>query len=151
MGVAQQHVPVLSRLRDAAGLAGATALDLRPLAFPAEGIGASIERIVQDLHDAVIRGRFPDQLLDVDVAQDDGHLQAGLAQPQEDLPRAAQLAELGEDQTDRLDDMLVGIDLDLSRLAPAEAGRQHEPEFAASRLLVARHKSPLPHQAQLVF
>ena len=47
--------------------------------------------------------------------------------------------------------MFVGIDLDLPRLAPAEAGRQHEPEFAASRLLVARREAALPHQAQLVF
>ncbi len=99
----------------------------------------------------VIGGRLPDQLVDVDVAQDDRHLDAGRPQPQEHLPCAAQFAELGEHQADRLGDMLVGIDLDLARLAPAEAGRQHEAELAAPRLRVARREAALPHQAQLVF
>src|SRR3546814_2528525 len=39
---------------------------------------------------------------DVDITPDHGHLDVGRPQPQEDLPRAAQLAELRKDQPDRV-------------------------------------------------
>jgi hypothetical protein len=47
--------------------------------------------------------------------------------------------------------MFVSIDLDLASLAPAEARRQHEPEFAAFRLRVTGSNPALSHQAQFVF
>lgn len=67
------------------------------------------------------------------------------------MPRAAQLTELGEDETNRLGHMFVRIDIDLPRLAPAEAGREHEPVFPALRLGVAGGDAALPQQAQLIF
>jgi hypothetical protein len=67
------------------------------------------------------------------------------------LPCAAQFAELGEHETDRFGHMLVGVNFDLARLAPAEASGQHEAEFAALRLRVPCREAALPHQAQLVF
>jgi hypothetical protein len=47
--------------------------------------------------------------------------------------------------------MFVGINFDLASFAPAEARRQHEPEFAALRLGVTRGDASLSHQAQFVF
>ena len=67
------------------------------------------------------------------------------------MPRAAEFAELREHQTDGFLHVLIGIDLDRARLAPAEAGRKHELELAAPRLQVASRQSALPHQAELVF
>ena len=68
-----------------------------------------------------------------------------------DLPRAAQLAELGEDQPNRSRHVFVGIDLDLAHFAPAKAGRKHEAELAALRLGIASGNAALAHQAQLIF
>ena len=47
--------------------------------------------------------------------------------------------------------MLVGIDLDLVRLAPAQARRKHELELAAPRFGVAGGDAALAHQAQFIF
>jgi hypothetical protein len=106
---------------------------------------------VKNLHNAVIGGRLPDEFTDVDIAQDDGHLDVGRPQPEEDLPRATQLAELREHQTDGAGYVLVRINLDLATFVPAKARRQHEPEFAAFRLRVTGGDASLSHQTQLVF
>ena len=100
---------------------------------------------------AVIGRRLPDDLVDVDVPAHDRHLDVRRPQPEEDLPRAAEFAELCEHHADGLLHVLVGIDLDLARLAPAEAGRKHELELAAPRLRVASRQPALPHQAEFVF
>ena len=47
--------------------------------------------------------------------------------------------------------LLVWINRDLASLAPTQAGRQHEAEFAAFGLGIAGCDSSLAHQAQLVF
>jgi hypothetical protein len=47
--------------------------------------------------------------------------------------------------------MFVGINLDLASVVPAEAGRQHEPEFAALRLRVTGGNAALSHQAEFIF
>lgn len=46
--------------------------------------------------------------------------------------------------------MLVGVNLDLARLTPAEARRQREAEFTALRLRIPGREAALSHQAQLV-
>src|SRR5262245_30657934 len=77
MIVAQQDIPFASGFCETAGLASTpidNACSLRP---PAKGIGTRIQWIVKDLHDAVIGGCLPDELTDIDVAQDDGHLDIG--------------------------------------------------------------------------
>ena len=119
--VAQQDIPIISGFVEPADLPGPSVDDLRSLRPPAVSIGAGIERIVKDLHGAVVSGRLPDELVHIDIAENDRHFEAGRAKPQKDLPCAAQLAEFGEDQIDRLRDMLVGIKLDFSSLAPTEA------------------------------
>lgn len=117
--VAQQHVPLLLRLVEPADLASTAVDDPRPLPLAAEGVGPGIERVVQDLHDAVVGRRLPREFADVDVAQNERHLDVHRAQPQEDLARAAQLAELGEHEADGLDYVLVRVHLDPACLAPA--------------------------------
>jgi hypothetical protein len=81
MIVAQQDIPFVSGLREAAGLASVSIGNSCSLCPPAKGISAGIQRIVKDLHDAVIGRRLPDELTDVDVPQDDGHLDVGRPQP----------------------------------------------------------------------
>src|SRR5262245_42691742 len=81
MIVAQQDIPFVSGLREAAGLASAPIDNSCSLCPPAKGISASIQRIVKDLHNAVIGGRLPDELADVDIAQDNGHFDVGRPQP----------------------------------------------------------------------
>src|SRR5580700_3062850 len=66
MAVAQQNVPFVSGLVEPADLAGAPIDHPRSLGSPTEGVSSSVERIVQDLHDAVIGRRLPDQLADLD-------------------------------------------------------------------------------------
>ena len=57
------------------------------------------------------------------VAPNDGQLQGGIADPQEGLPRAAELLELGEDELDGIANPLVRIKLDAPVLAPDQARR----------------------------
>lgn len=75
--VPQQDVPLLARFSEAAYLAGAPVDDLRSLGPPAERIGAGIQRVVQNLNHAVIGRCLPDDLADINVAQNDGHLDVG--------------------------------------------------------------------------
>jgi hypothetical protein len=123
MVVADEHVPRGHRLGVPGGLHGAAVDDARPLAAAAECIGASVERVVQQLHDAVV-GRLPPlDPADDAVAPDDGQLQGGVAKPQEDLPCAAELLELGEHELDGTLDPFVRIELDAPVLAPGQARR----------------------------
>jgi hypothetical protein len=151
MVVAQQDVPLLSRLVEPADLTGPSVDNARSLGPSAKRIGPGIERVMQDLHDAVVGRRLPDQLVDVDVAQNDGHLEIGRSQPQEHLPRAAQLTELGKDEPHHFDYMFVRIGLDLAGFVPAKPRRQHEAIFPAARLGVAGGNTALSQQTQLVF
>lgn len=46
--------------------------------------------------------------------------------------------------------MFVRINLDLARFAPAQARRQHEPQFPASCLGITCGDAALTHQAKLI-
>src|ERR1700747_13733 len=99
MIVAQENIPFLPRLFEPANLAGATVHDPCLLSDSAKRIGASIERMVQYLHHRVIGRRLPAELVDLNVPQDHRHLNVRSAQPKKDLPGAAELAELREDES----------------------------------------------------
>src|SRR5690606_35822321 len=94
MIVAQENIPFLPRLFEPADLAGATVHDSYLLSDSAKRIGASIERIVQNLHHRVIGRRLPAKPVDLNIPQDHGHFDVGGAQPKKNLPGAAELAEL---------------------------------------------------------
>jgi hypothetical protein len=79
MIVAQQDVPFLPGLREAADLASAAFDKVCSLRSPAKCAGAGVQRVVKDLHDVVIGGRLPDDFADINVAQDNRHLDVTIA------------------------------------------------------------------------
>jgi hypothetical protein len=85
------------------------------------------------------------------IAPDHGQLQGGVADPKEDLPRAAELSELGEHEPENLLDPLVRIELDPPVLAPDEAGRQREADRAVAGLAVPCRETALSEKVELVF
>jgi hypothetical protein len=123
MMVADEDVPLGHRLAVPGRLHGAAIDDTRPCAATAEGVGASVERVAQHLHDAVVGRPAPLDPADDTVAPDHGQRQGGVAKPQEDLPRAAELPKLAEHEPDRFLDPFVGIELDPRVLAPDQPGR----------------------------
>jgi len=125
--------------------------DPRPITTPAEGVSAGVDGVVQHLHDAVVGRLAPFDPAHRTVPADHRQLQFGVAQPQKDLPRAAELAELGEDEPDRLLHALVGIALDPIVLAPDEARRQGEAQRATAGLAVPGGQATLAKKAELVF
>jgi len=150
MIVAQQHAPLIPWLAHPCGLASAAIDDPRSLRASSEGIGTRVEWIVKDLHDAVIGRRFPNKFADVDIAQDDRHLDIGRPQPQKNLSSTSQFPEFGKNEPDRFGHMFVRIDLDLTHLAPTQARRQHEPQFPTSCLGITRGDAALAHQTKLI-
>ena len=152
MIVAQQDVPFVLGLCEAADLVSApvdNACSLRP---PAKRVCSGVQRIVKNLHDAVIGGRLPDKFANVNVAQDNGHLDAADRSHKNTcraLPNSRNFRK--PPGSCRPLYMLVGIDLDLACFTPAQAGRQHSnrnsPRFAFE---IAGRDTALSHQAQLV-
>src|SRR5580704_11581706 len=110
MIVAQQNVPLFARFVEPAELSRPPINNPCSLSSPPECLSSSIQRIMQNLHNAVIRWRLPDELVDINVAQDDTHLYLGGPHPGKDLTRAAQLGELREDESNRGDNMFVWVD-----------------------------------------
>src|SRR6185312_13904463 len=150
MIVAQENIPFLPWFFEPADLAGATVHDPCLLSDSAKRIGASIERIVQNLHHRVIGRRLPAELVDLNVPQDHRYLNVGSAQPKKGLPGAAELAELREDESNHSRHMFVGIDFDLAEFIPAKSWWKHEAVLAALGLGVSSGDSTLTKQAQLI-
>ena len=150
MMVADQDVPLGHCLGVPGGLHRAAVDDARPFALAAEGVGAGVERVVQDLHHAVVGGCPPLDPTNDAVAPDHGQLKGGVADPKEDLPGTAELLELGKDEPDHLLNPLVRIELDPVVLAPDQTRRQREAERATVGLGVTCSKAPLAQKAELV-
>ena len=123
----------------------------RPRGTQAVGVGARIGWVGQDAEDGDAGGRAPGDLTlgwamtgpirQVDIVRGQvTHHAVGAAAPLEDV----------EDQAQRITHPLVGIELDASVLAPAEAGRQREAKRAAARLRVPCGEAALPEEAELV-
>src|SRR4051794_24175764 len=91
--VADQHGPVSPLATMAARLARSTLDHAGAVAPTPEGIGAGVDRVLHDLHDAVVGRRPPGDAAEGEVASHDGQLHPDLARPEEDLARAAQLSE----------------------------------------------------------
>jgi len=149
--VADQNVPVGYRPVVAGGFHRATVHQPGPPLGSAEGVGAGVDRVVQDLHDAVTGRRAPLDPSNRAVAPDHGQLQLCHTRPEEDLARAAEFPELLEHQPDRRLHPLVGIDLDPVVLAPAIARRQLEAQRAPTGLGVPGGEAALTQEAELVF
>lgn len=106
---------------------------------------------MQHLHDAVVSRLAPLDPTHRAVAPDDRQLQSGVAQPKKHLPRTPEFAELGKDESHRVLDPFVGIELDAIVLAPNEARRQREPQRATAGLAVTGRQITLAKKAELVF
>src|SRR6476619_1305266 len=139
--ITQKCRPFLARALVAVGLARSTINNLRALTIATECINASIERIMQNLNHCMIGRGFPDELVNLDVATNDRHLDVSVAQPEKHLACTPKFSEPGEDKSHGFLNVLVGILLDLARLTPAEARGKHEPELSALRFGVVRHQA----------
>ena len=84
--------------------------------------GPRVERILENPEDVGSAGPLPDHASAPPTTLVDGHLHGLGVNPQEHLPSTLQLVELGEDQTDRVLDALVGI-LDHPSLAIGQGQR----------------------------
>ena len=119
--VAQQYSPVGHRALVAFGLPRPSGDDPGSPCGPPEGVGPGIDRALQDLVYRVVGGRAPFDMARNGVAPHHRQAQPGGQEPQINLPRAAEFAELLEHETDRAGHSLVGVDLDSPALAPAIA------------------------------
>jgi hypothetical protein len=80
----------------------------------------------------------------------DRQLQRLILRPKQDLPSAAELLELLEQEPDDPADALVWVYLDLPDLVSAIARREDELQLAPQRLRIPRRYSALAQQAQFV-
>src|SRR6201998_904179 len=71
--------------------------------------------------------------------------------PKYDLPSAAELLELVEQQSDDAADALVRVHLDLPDLVPAITWWKTELQLAPQRLRIPRRKPARAQQAQFIF
>ncbi len=136
--VGEQDRPALPgdpmpRGRDRAPLVHARAMHRAP-----EGVRPRVDRVAQDAEHVVVGGHPP---LGRQAARPHRHHRERHrfgARPPEDLPDAAQLLELPENEAHRLDDARVRIKLEPPTLAPDVAGWEAEAQLAALGLGVAR-------------
>jgi hypothetical protein len=150
MMIAKQDTPARARLLVSGGLARAPVGDPRAKLRPSEDVGAGVGGIPQRKQDIVIARRLP---YDPRAPRSWPHhrqAQAGVAQPQQHLPGAAQLGELAKEQAHRLHDPLVGIERHLPRLLPAVARREAHAQLPPARFGIASGQAPLPEETQLV-
>ena len=108
-----QNVPLLTVATRIAVDPLATILNLHRRSPPAEGVGAAINRICQDVMDRVVDGRLPlggsiSRLVNHERQQD-----ILFTYPQDNLADALQLRELAEDKSDCVLHAAIGILLDL--------------------------------------
>jgi hypothetical protein len=126
MVVTDQYRPILNRLAVAISLSCATTSDLGAPLCLSENISASVHRIGNDGVDVEVNWEPPDDLAPEFVRCRNRQGYVFCAEPQEDLPDAAQLSHFGEGHVDRLLYTCVRVLLNLAGLRPAVARRQHE-------------------------
>lgn len=114
MMIVDERRPFFSRLLVATDLERPSIAHVGALAHPPEPIGTGVERIVKDLHHAMIGGRYPLHFADVADSAHHRHLDAGYPKPEEHLARAAKLSELGRHESYCFLDMLVNSALNSS-------------------------------------
>ncbi len=111
-----------------------------------EGIGASVEGVAQTPDHGVKAGQAPpDPLAPGWVVVVGGQRDLLLTKPADALVRAAQLAELGEDQADGVPHALVRMFLDPALLSPDVASGEGDDQLPAARLMKRAFPGPLPN------
>jgi hypothetical protein len=117
------------------------------LALPVD-VGAGVEGVLEDRYDVAIADRRPvegDHSLAVGRSR---KMQLVCRQGQKNLPRAAQLAEPREDETDRLLEPHVGVEAEAHLAVPDVTDRHADPQLAAPRLGSRRVVHPSPQDAE---
>ena len=147
--VADQNLPGAAILAEAAHDPLAAGLDRDAASGAAEGIGAGIDRVGQQVVQGVVDRQLPDHLAAFRTVFGRRQRQALLAHPEMDLPDGLQLGELGEDERDRLLDATIGILLDAIVRSLEVADRHGEEQLAAPRLLLQGFERALAEQRQL--
>jgi len=148
--VSQQHRPVVSSLAPAAPPAGATGLDVHVRARAPEGVGAGVDRVLQDAQDGGVDRQAPLDLgAPAAVGLDDRERQAFLSTPEQHLPRAAQRREALEDQGESLLHPLIRILLHAILGRAHVADRRPEHQFTPVGLGQQRGVGALAEPAQL--
>ena len=116
-----------------------------------EGIGASIDRIGQNVMHDIVGRQSPDDAARLAIARLHRQLDAFVAQPDMDLANALELGKFGEDELQCLPDALVGILLDPVAPNFHIAGSNAEDQRTAARLLLQCLLRALAKQRQLKF
>ena len=132
--ILEHDLPFLERLSVSVSLLRTPIDDRRAmLALPVD-VGAGVEGVLEDRYDVAIADRRPvegDHSLAVGRSR---KMQLVRRQGQENLPRAAQLAEPREDETDRLLEPYVGVEAEANLAVPDVTDRHADPQLAAPRL-----------------
>ncbi len=127
--ILEQNLPLFKRLAVTVALPGATIDDLGALLAFAVGVDARIEWVLEHGDDAAVTDRRPlegDQFFAVGRPRKVDLLGA---QRQQDLSRAAHLAEPGEDQPDRFLNPQVGIEAETDLAMPDVTDRHADPQL----------------------
>ena len=112
MMILDQNVPFGHRPMHAAPDTFAPLLNAYLARRPPEGIGASIDRIGQNVMHYIIGRQSPDDAARLAIARLHWQLNAFIAQPDMDLTDALELGKFREDELQCLPSALVGILLD---------------------------------------
>jgi hypothetical protein len=132
--ILEHDLPFLERPFVSVGLLRTPIDDRRAVfALPVD-VGAGVEGVLEDRYDVAIADRRPvegDHSLAVGRSR---KMQVIRRQGQENLPRAAQLAEAREDETDRLLEPHVGVEAEAHLAVPHVTNRHTDPQLAAPRL-----------------
>jgi len=107
----------------------------RPIRRSSKSEGARVRRIAQDLMDPAQGRSLPRDLQATAVGHGVRQLQLLFAQPEQRLPRTAQLPKLFDDHRDRLLHLAVGGLFNAPVLAPHKSHRHDPHRLAALRFL----------------
>ena len=132
--ILQKNLPLLKRLAVAVALPRTSIDDLGALLAFAVGVSPGIKRVLEHGDDIAVADRRPvkaDQPLAIGRPREVDLL---TQHQQKNLPRAAQLAEAGEDQPDHFLDPKVGIKAETDLAMPDIADGHANTQFAAARL-----------------
>src|ERR1041385_2642636 len=124
MMVAEQHRPAIDRLAVAVGLPRTPIDELGARLATSEDVCASIERILQKLQYRIINRNHPPCLATELTIVNRGQRELLASKPQQHLSCTADLHEFLEYKMNRLLNSLVGLELDLGMMRPAESDRQ---------------------------
>src|SRR3984957_2614781 len=147
----EKNVPFLRRASQSAPDSLAARLHADPAASAAERVGASINRVGQNIMDSVVGGRAPGNPLSFWIPGLHWKLDSFFDQPDQDLAGAGELGKLGKHQRQRLLHTLVWIFLDPVLADLHITGGDPQKKLAAARLLLERLMRALPEHGKLKF